>query len=202
VETVNRRRRLIKVLALIFLLPVLLVLALAIRVDVAAHREPDPAKAPAIVVLGARVLPSGHAAPALQRRAEVATRLFLEGRAPLIFFSGGASGTQPSEASIARDIAVAAGVPATACVLEENSHSTADNAAFTTPLLRSRGISEVILVSDGYHLLRAQAHFKEYGITSHAVSTGRDLPLGERLHWTFREVFALLRDPKLLWRAL
>src|SRR5947199_160404 len=83
--------------------------------------------------------------------------VLLEGRAPLIFFSGGASGTQPSEASIARDIAVAAGVPAAACVLEENSHSTADNAAFTTPLLRSRGISEVILVSDGYHLLRAQA---------------------------------------------
>ena len=50
-----------------------------------------------------------------------------------------------------------AGVPATACVLEDQSHSTHQNAELTVPLLRERGVDEVLLVSDGYHLLRAQA---------------------------------------------
>jgi uncharacterized SAM-binding protein YcdF (DUF218 family) len=184
---------------LIVAVPVLVLGVLALRVDRRARQAPSEGNAQAIVVLGARVLPSGHAAPALQRRAEMAAELYRSGRAPLLVFSGGSSGTQPSEASIARDIAVSLGVPADSCVLEDHSHSTAENAQLTVPLLKARNIDDVLLVSDGYHLLRAQAHFAALGITAHPVASGRQLGPGTRAYWTLREVAALLRRPWLLW---
>lgn len=188
-----------KMMALVAVVPVVALIALALKVDSTARAGAPSHSAQAIVVLGARVLPSGHAAPALQRRAEMAAELFKEGRAPVVVFSGGSSGNQPSEARIARDIAVSLGVPADACVLEENSHSTAENAALTVPLLEARGIKDVLLVSDGYHLLRANAHFAALGITAHPVASGRPLTTGGRAYWTLREVAALLRRPWLLW---
>ncbi len=186
-------------MAVIIAAPVLLLAVLAFSVDRRARMEPSSEKAQAIVVLGARVLPNGHAAPALQRRAERAAELYRAGRAPLLFFSGGSAGTQPSEASIARDIAVSLGVPAEVCVLEDKSHSTAENAALTVPLLKERGITDVLLVSDGYHLMRAQAHFAALGVTAHPVASGRELDTAGRMYWTLREVAALLRRPWLLW---
>ncbi|MBK7862263.1 MAG: YdcF family protein [Archangiaceae bacterium] len=180
-------------------LPFVVVAAIAWRVDRASRRPAATASARAVVMLGARVLPSGHAAPALQYRAEKAAQLYLSGRAPLIVFSGGSSGKLPSEASIARDLAVAAGVPPTACLLEDQSHSTAQNAALTAPLLKARGIDEVLLVSDGYHLLRAQAQFQALGIRAHPVPSGRRLGTTDWLSQTVREALALLRRPWLLW---
>jgi uncharacterized SAM-binding protein YcdF (DUF218 family) len=188
-----------KMVGLIAAVPVLALGALAFLVDRAARPVPSSQNAQAIVVLGARVLPSGHAAPALRRRAEMAAELYRAGRAPVVVFSGGSAGNQPSEASIARDIAVSLGVPPQACVLEDHSHSTAENAALTVPLLKERRIGEVLLVSDGYHLLRAQAHFTSLGITAHPVASGRELNAGGRAYWTLREVAALLRRPWLLW---
>jgi uncharacterized SAM-binding protein YcdF (DUF218 family) len=184
--------------ALLLGLPVVLVAALAWRVDHVARRPAATVNARAIVMLGARVLPSGRAAPALEYRAEKAAELYLAGRAPLLVLTGGHVGKQPSEARIACDIAVRRGVPQSACLLEENSHSTYENVQNTAPLLAERGISEVILVSDGYHLLRAQAHFAAAGITTHPVRSDRVLSPGDRLFQTLREVAALLRRPWLI----
>lgn len=174
------------------------VTAVALRVDAFARSRPAPRKAAAIVVLGARVLPSGEAAPALQRRAEKAAELYRQGLAPLMVFSGGVSGSLPSEARVARDIAVRLGVPAEACVLEEESHSTFQNAQLTAPLLKERQIDEVLLVTDGYHLLRANLQFTRAGIRSHPVASERSLSSADEAYWVVREAFALLRRPWIL----
>lgn len=173
---------------------------LAFRVEAFARSRPAPTKTAAIVVLGARVLPTGQAAPALERRAEKAAELYRQGLAPLMIFSGGVAGSLPSEASVARDIAVRLGVPREACVLEEGSHSTYENAQLTAPLLKERKIDEVVLVSDGYHLLRASLQFTRVGIRTQAVASERSLSSADHAYWTFREAIALLRRPSLLWR--
>lgn len=183
-------------------LPFAAIATLAWRVDRASRRAPATVNARAIVMLGARVLPSGQAAPALQYRAQKAAELYLQGRAPLLIFSGGSSGSQPSEASIARDLVVAAGVPATACELEDQSHSTFQNVQNTLPLLKAHGIDEVLLVSDGYHLLRAQAQFASAGITTHPVPSGRRLGTTDWLVQTLRESAALLRRPGLIFTSV
>lgn len=184
--------------------PVLALLAtvalLTWRVDAFSRSQPAPTAMKAIVVLGARVVSQDEASPALQRRAEKAAELYRQGLAPLVVFSGGIAGKLPSEASVARDLAVQLGVPPEACVLEEGSHTTRQNAELTAPLLRARGIDEVVLVSDGYHLYRARALFAEQGIRSHPVASDRQLTNATRAWWTLREVAALLRTPSVLMR--
>jgi uncharacterized SAM-binding protein YcdF (DUF218 family) len=152
----------------------------------------------AIVMLGARVLPPGEASPTLARRAEKAAELYRRGLAPLVVFSGGVGRGLPSEARVASELAIALGVPREACVLEEASHSTWDNAHLTAPLLAARGIDEVLLVSDGYHLLRAQKSFAAAGIRARVVSSGRPLTRAAHFYWTVREAVALLKHPSLL----
>lgn len=156
-------------------------------------------KADAIVVMGARVLPRGKPSRALYARAERAARLFHEGIAPLVLVSGGRVDMPKSEAQAGCEVVVQHQVPPEACLLEEQSHSTAQNAAFSALLLSEHGIRRVVLVSDGYHLLRAAAYFRSRGFVVTPVASGRALPFRDEIYWTAREAAALLSQPWLLW---
>ncbi|WP_374263298.1 YdcF family protein [Corallococcus sp. RDP092CA] len=154
-----------------------------------------------LVVLGARVLPGGAPSGALRARVEQAAELYHRGVAPWLLLSGGVGAHPPSEARVMRELAVAAGVPASACVLEEDSHSTEDNARSCARVLRERGARRVVVVSDPYHLLRARQCFRREGwevATSPAPIAGR-MRAEERAYWTVREAFALLLRPRLWW---
>lgn len=151
----------------------------------------------AIVVLGARVREDGSPSPTLRARAAQGAALYKRGLAPIIVFSGGIGVYAPSEASVAAKVAQSNGVPAENCVLEENSHSTRENARFTAQLLRARGISEVIVVSDPYHLRRARWLFEHEGLTvttSPALEAERHRSASLRAMWTVREIFSLVKD--------
>ncbi|RKH84563.1 YdcF family protein [Corallococcus sp. AB045] len=176
------------------------VFGLAWWVDRFGRRE-RVTDADALVVLGARVLPGGVPSGALVARVEQAVALYRRGVAPWLLLSGGVGTHSPSEARVMRELAVAAGVPASACVLEEDSHSTQANARFSARVLRERGARRVVVVSDPYHLLRARQCFRREGLevaTSPAPIAGR-MRAWDRAYWTVREAFALLLHPRLLW---
>jgi uncharacterized SAM-binding protein YcdF (DUF218 family) len=152
-------------------------------------------------VLGARVLPNGQPSPALRARIEKAVDLYHQGVAPRLLFSGGVGVNPPSEARVMRELAVQLGVPSEACLLEEQSHSTEQNARFSAELLRSLGARRVVVVSDPYHLLRARQYFRLHGFevaTSPAFLTARNMQLVDRIYWTVREAAALLLHPTVL----
>ncbi|RKH24280.1 YdcF family protein [Corallococcus praedator] len=175
------------------------VFGLAWWVDRFGRRE-QAGLADALVVLGARVLPGGVPSGALVARVEQAAALYHRGVAPWLLLSGGVGVHPPSEARVMLELAVAAGVPASACVLEEQSHSTDDNARFSVRVLRERGARRVVVVSDPYHLLRARQCFRREGwevATSPAPIAGR-MRAWDRCYWTVREAFALLLRPHLL----
>ena len=77
--------------------------------------------------------------------------------------SGGGAG-QVAEAEIMRDLALAAGVPETALLCEPDSRNTVENAVNTARVLRERGMSRVVLVSDRTHLPRAALLFRLAGL--------------------------------------
>jgi len=158
-------------------------------------------KGDAIVVMGARVLPRGQPSKALLSRAQRAASLYHEGAAPLVLLSGGRVDMPKSEAQAGCEVLVQHEVPLEACLLEESSRSTAQNAAFSAPLLREKGARHVVLVSDGYHLLRACAYFRQQGFSVTPVASGRALPFRDEMYWTVREAVALLSRPWLLWWA-
>ncbi|MCL2012017.1 MAG: YdcF family protein [Cystobacterineae bacterium] len=156
-------------------------------------------KGEAIVVMGARVLPRGQPSKALRARAERAAQLFHEGTAPWVLISGGRVDMPKSEAQAGCEVLVQNQVPSQACLREEQSRSTAQNAEFSAPLLKQHNIGHIVLVSDGYHLLRACAYFRRQGFSVTPVASARTLPLRDEIYWTAREAVALLARPWVLW---
>jgi uncharacterized SAM-binding protein YcdF (DUF218 family) len=174
---------------------------LAFVVDRFGQRE-RAMPADMVVVLGARVLPGGVPSPALRARVEKAVALYQQGLAPQLLFSGGVGVNPPSEARVMRALAVRLGVPEQACLLEEQSHSTEQNARFSVEVLRSLAARRVVVVSDPYHLLRARQYFRLHGLevaTSPALLTERNLRALDRFYWTVREAAALLFHPRVLF---
>jgi uncharacterized SAM-binding protein YcdF (DUF218 family) len=193
------RRSARRALLLIAAAAALLFLGTAIVVDRFGQVE-RAQKAVVIVVLGARVLDGGAPSGPLRARAEKAVELYRQGMAPALLFSGGVGDNAPAEGVVARAIALDMGVPASACWLEDQSHSTAENAARSAVVLRERGVKTAIVVSDPYHLLRARQYFYREGVDvsmSPALLSERNVHLGARIRWTLREAAALFVHPGL-----
>jgi uncharacterized SAM-binding protein YcdF (DUF218 family) len=150
--------------------------------------------ADAIVVLGSRVYPGGRAGPSLTRRAQHAAALYAQGLAPRVVCTGAQGDpTIPSEAQVGCALVTAAGVPASVLLLEDRSHSTEENALYTAELLRPLGLTRVLLVSDSYHLYRAETLFRQAGL--HPSSS----PAPQRLLWPERYARATRELVALAW---
>ena len=169
--------------SLAILLPALAVFLYS-RVD-----QAEPADV--IVLLGAGLEPGDRPGRSMTRRLQQVAGLFNRGLASRIICSGGTgAGRNRSEAAVCGEILQNLGVPVEAILLEERSRSTEENARFSTALIEARGWQRVILVSDGYHLLRARLLFERFGqpvLTSPAAHP----PPGPYMWNTLREVAVL-----------
>lgn len=157
----------------------------------------DRERAAAIVVLGARVRPDGRPSAALERRVRLAVALYLAGWAPLLVLSGGGR-QNVSEAEVMRRLALDAAVPAAALLMEPCSRTTLENATETAKLLAARTPATVVLVTDGYHALRARLMFRMAGLRVICVHSAK-VPLRPRLLMAAAECLKL---PISIIRAL
>ena len=118
--------------------------------------------AEAIVVPGAGITGPGCALnQSATRRTMLAVKLFKEGRAPLVVFTGGksrASACIVGEAMAAW--AVDLGIPREAIIVEPRSSTTWENAVYTRALLLPRGIHKILIVTDALHALRCVKVFR------------------------------------------
>ncbi|MGC9419420.1 MAG: YdcF family protein [Rhodovulum sp.] len=113
----------------------------------------------AILILGAAMAADGRPGPALTRRARHGAALWADMPEALILASGGGG-----EAAAIAAICADAGVPEARIVQETRSRNTAENIAFSAPLLAARGIGRVTLVTDYYHLPRARLLARRAGL--------------------------------------
>jgi uncharacterized SAM-binding protein YcdF (DUF218 family) len=148
-----------------------------------------------IVVLGAGISSGGVASPATARRVRHAVALYKKGLAPSIICTGGFSRRYPkSEAQACSDLAQRQGVPSAAILLEERSTSTEENAIETRKIMDARGLKTALVVSDNFHLLRAEILFNAQGIrtiVSPAQITSGPLAWWRIVQSSYREVLAL-----------
>ncbi len=164
------------------------------RVD--ARSKIDSARrADAIIVLGSAVWPGGRPSPSLYARTQHAIALYQSGYAPYLIFCGGLGGNPPTEAEVMRRLATSAGVPASAMILEDQSHSTDESLANAKALMNARGLKSAIIVSDPFHLLRAEIIARDLGIEAYG-SGARNSPTytrtNQRVWYTLRESIALV----------
>lgn len=120
-------------------------------------------RADAIVVPGAGV--TGPCVPNLHalRRTLLASRLWREGRAPLILFTGGTGSAGCPVAKAMADLAIEVGVPASSVHIETSSLSTRENGELSAPLLRGWGVRSIVIVTDHLHMRRASGAFENHG---------------------------------------
>ena len=127
-------------------------------------RTNDVQPAQAIVVLGTAQY-NGWPGPVFQARLDRALELWQEGYAPLIVVTGGKMpGDGYTEAEAAWAYLTNAGVPPEAIVMENAATDTWESMLGVSAILRPLGVSDVILVSDGFHLFRSRMMARDVGL--------------------------------------
>ncbi|MEY3358402.1 MAG: hypothetical protein RIR87_1461 [Actinomycetota bacterium] len=127
----------------------------------------------AIVVLGAAQY-DGRPSPQLRARLDHVVRLWNVPVAPLVVVTGGKQiGDRFTEAEASRDYLVSKGVPVEVIVIESRGASTYQSLEAVRDEARLNQWNDVVLVSDPYHLKRAQLVASELGMAAE-VSATRD----------------------------
>jgi uncharacterized SAM-binding protein YcdF (DUF218 family) len=187
-KRLRRRARQAALLALVLWGWVVFVLVVVIN----AYGRIDRAQpADVIIVLGAGLRADNTPGPALTRRAAHAAELWKAGFAPVIICSGGSPGNRPrSEADACAELLRGYDIPAGAIVLENRSRSTEENAFESKAIMDAKGWQTAIVVSDKYHVFRANRLFRNAGIPAYTSPVPTDPPLGDFLNAMLREIVA------------
>lgn len=131
-----------------------------------AAREDQRRDAGAIVVLGAAQY-NGKPSPVLRARLDHALALYTDGLAPLIVVTGGiGSGDRESEATVGRRYLLGQGVTDSAVVVVAKGKDTDETMAAVAEWVQGRALSDVLLVSDGFHLARLRVVARRHGLTA------------------------------------
>src|SRR5713101_3292879 len=158
------------------------------------HPQAPPVSYDTIVVLGAAVCPGGQPSPALQRRVMHAVDLLQRRYAAYLLVTGGVGKYPPTEAEVLQRLAVAHGIPRRCVLREEQATSTFESAMLCCDMLRQRGWSRVLVVTDRYHLPRALFAFRSCGL--HAAGSAAPGKPARRLlrrwYYYLREGLALV----------
>lgn len=153
--------------------------------------EPADPKADYALVLGAGV-DGDRPSPVFAARIDHAIDLLRHGRVRAIIFTGGKSDEDSlSEAEAARDYALAAGVPASAMMLESLSRTTFQNIGFAHQAFLTAPEPRLLLVSDPLHMRRAMQMAGEFGLEAQpsATPTTRYRSLSTQVPFAMRELY-------------
>ncbi|PSJ79172.1 YdcF family protein [Neisseria iguanae] len=132
---------------------------------------PKDFHADAAVVLGAAAW-GKRPSPVFRERINHAIALYQSRRVDKIIFTGGTPKKgYMTEAEVGRRYAIKQGIPARHIVFENTSRNTYENLQNIEPLLRPNGIETLVIVSDPYHLARAQAIAKNFGMNATVSAT-------------------------------
>lgn len=141
-------------------------------------------------------------------RVRHAVRLFKRGLAPLLVLSGTPMGFRTHEADVMRRHAEFLGVPSTRILtVKQNGDSTKEEAGVVIPILKRRGLKDVILVTSNYHTARAKRIFERaagpYGPQFRAspVNDGLFEPDGWWMRRRYAKTF-VYEALKTVWSAI
>src|SRR5947208_2562417 len=140
----------------------------AVVVSVAIHAAHDEATgADAIVVLGAAQY-NGRPSPVFRARLDHAAALYQRGLAPTVLVTGGIGAHDTlDEANVGRDYLVRLHIPDDAVIPLAGADDTFRSIKQVTRWFQGRESRRVLLVSDGFHMLRLQIIARRLGLTAY-----------------------------------
>jgi uncharacterized SAM-binding protein YcdF (DUF218 family) len=149
-------------------------------VQVWMHSRRDSVQAAdAIVVLGAAQYDC-RPSPVLEQRLDHAFDLYDDGVASTIVVTGGKrEGDRCTEAQSSADYLRGRGVPDDDLLLEVQGRNSWESLAATGHILRDRGMTRAVLVTDGYHALRVLAIAEQVGLDASVSPSHPGGSLGE-----------------------
>lgn len=161
------------------------------------------AEADAAVVFGAKVAADGALSPSLDDRVRTGVQLYKSGLVHTLVMSGGVGESGADETVAMRAAALRAGVPPGAILSDHKGVDTDATVRNTIRIFRDRGVSRVLVVSQGYHLPRVKLAYRAAGwdvrtvpapegvvhITQTPLSVAREIPA----FWVYW-IRALARD--------
>lgn len=180
----KRFRRLALKVALTAAVPVGAVLAWVATGAIEAEGNAD-----CIFVPGAAIRPGRKPSDALRYRLETALELYRAGRAPMIVVAGGGEGDY-AEAEVMAEWLTREGVPPQAIIAETASGTTRENARFSAPLMRQRGMRTALVCTQWFHARRATLCLDQEGFDAMPVPCGGNTLIREP-YFVAREVAAL-----------
>ena len=143
-----------------------------------------------VLVPGALVYGNDQLSPVLQDRVDYAIRLYEDGKANRLLFSGDHGQTDYDEVNAMKDYAVAQGVPEDVIFLDHAGFSTYES------LYRARDVFEVksvIIVTQQFHLSRAIYIAQQLGLDASGVNSNPRL-YGNETKDALRESLARVKD--------
>lgn len=152
--------------AIFFTIVIIAVVWAAVVVAVAVQATHDQAgDADAIAVLGAAQY-NGRPSPVFRARLDHAATLYQRGLAPVVLVTGGV-GLRDSlnEANVGRDYLVRVGLPSEAVIPLAGGHDTYSSIVQVQRWFDGKDSRRVLLVSDGFHMLRLQIIARRLGLT-------------------------------------
>lgn len=160
----------LRALAFLGLLIFLYLAVTAAQVFLASRRD-EARPAEAIVVFGAAQY-NGRPSPVLEARLDHAASLYEDGFAGVIAVTGGRrEGDRFTEASVSADYLSRQGVPQEAILREVKGANSWESLAAAANILKDRGITKVLLVSDPFHAARTEAMADELGLEAYSSPT-------------------------------
>ncbi|MDR2687079.1 MAG: YdcF family protein [Oscillospiraceae bacterium] len=120
-----------------------------------------------VLVLGAKVMPSGAPSHMLEDRCRRAVALYGAGAAPVLLMSGDHGQWEYDEVTCMKQYAVDHGVPSGAVFMDHAGFSTYDS------MYRARdvfGAKKILIVTQRYHLFRALYIARRLGLEAYGVS--------------------------------
>ncbi len=138
----------------------------AVVVAVAVQAAHDQATgADAIAVLGAAQY-NGRPSPVFRARLDHAATLYQRGFAPTVLVTGGVGARDTlNEANVGRSYLVRLGIPDDAVIPLAGGHDTFSSIDQVRRWFDGRDSRRVLLVSDGFHMLRLQIIARRLGLT-------------------------------------
>lgn len=140
-----------------------------------------------IMVLGSKVEENGIPAKRLQYRLNKGIDLYQAGKAKAIIVSGGLGKEGFDEAEVMANYLIERGIPAEAIIRDNQGNTTYASAQNALQLMEVRGDYSLLVVSQYFHLLRAEIACKRMGIPIvHSASSD--------WFWEWRDVYSIPRE--------